>query len=115
MDLSKKFKVASTSFVVKLPTLEVDRAYSNLHAEKFQTKFGETILLIVQDFQNHLMKAFLPKRYGVFFTVENLNSFNKNTVSLALKYIGICPTTKSYLLEIVYECEMCFYFQIYLP
>jgi hypothetical protein len=93
--------VTTTSLVVKIPSLEVDRAYPIIIVEKVQTKFGETMLLTLQDSDNILKKVFLPKRYGNLFTSENITSINENKVSLALKYVGICPSTKSFLLEIV--------------
>jgi hypothetical protein len=92
--------VTTTSLVVKIPSLEVDRAYPIIIAEKVQTKFGETMLL-TQDSNNILKKVFLPKRFGSLFTNEKINSINENKVSLALKYVGIYPITKSFLLEIV--------------
>jgi hypothetical protein len=92
MDLSEKLKVTTIILVVKIPSLEVDTAYPFIIAEKVQIKFGETMLLTLQDSNNILKSVFLPKRYGSLFANGNINSINENKVSLALKYVGICPT-----------------------
>ena len=46
------------------------------------------------------MKVFLPRRYGILFSDEDLRSIHDKTVSLNLKYLGTNPTTNSYILEL---------------
>ena len=48
------------------------------------------------------LKVFLPRRYGILFSDEDLRSINDKTVSLNLKYLGTNPTTNSYTLELEY-------------
>jgi len=67
-------------------------------AERFVTKYGEAILMTLQDPETFL-KVFLPRRYGTLFSNEDLRSINDKTVSLNLKYLGTNPTTNSYILE----------------
>jgi len=46
------------------------------------------------------LKVFLPRRYGVLFSDEELRRINEKTLSLSLKYLGTNTTTNSYILEI---------------
>jgi len=46
------------------------------------------------------MKVFLPRRYGVLFSDEELRHINEKTFSLSLKYLGTHASTNSYILEI---------------
>jgi len=69
-------------------------------AEKLQTRFGEAILLTLQESPQTSVKVFVPRRYGALFTDNDLHSINEKSVSLALKYLGNCPTSNSYILEI---------------
>lgn len=96
MDLSKKFKMTSCH-VIKIPSLEMDRAYPIVQAEKVQTKFSEAILLTTGIFAR-ISKCFNPK--VMEYSSPDLKSINEKTVSLALKYLGNCTSTKSYILEI---------------
>ena len=45
------------------------------------------------------LKVFLPGRYGVLFSDEELRRINEKTLSLRLKYLGNI-TTNSYILEL---------------
>jgi hypothetical protein len=61
MELAKKFMVASSSAYMKINTLEVDKKYPIVHEERVNTKFGETILLCIQDSSFNVFKVFLLK------------------------------------------------------
>jgi len=75
----------------------MDRAYPIVQAEKVQTKFSEAILLTTGIFAR-ISKCFNPK--VMEYSSPDLKSINEKTVSLALKYLGNCTSTKSYILEI---------------
>jgi hypothetical protein len=61
-------------------------------AEKLQAKFGGAILLTLQESPQTFVTVFLPRRYGAHFTENDLRSINDKSVSLALKYLGDCPS-----------------------
>jgi hypothetical protein len=67
--------------------------------ERVVTKYGEAILMTLQDPETFL-KVFLPRRYGTLFSDEDLSSINDKTVSLNLKHLGTNPTTNSYILKL---------------
>ena len=57
---------------------------------------GDSTSRIPQTF----LKVFLPRRYGVMFSDEEVQRINEKTVSLSLKYLGTNTTKNSYILEI---------------
>jgi len=100
MELSKKFQMA-TCYIVKIDSLEVDRKYPIIKAERVTTRFGKTILLCIQNSTTlNLFKIFLPKRYAETFTDDDLNVINTKKVKLNLIYKGMCDQTKSFKLAI---------------
>jgi len=100
MDLSAKFKMISSCQQIKITSLRDDTPYPIERAGKVQTKYGEAIILTLQESPQTFMKVFLPKRYGSVFTDNDLRSINVKSVSLNLKYIGTSPDSNSYILEI---------------
>jgi hypothetical protein len=80
--------------------LRDDTPYPIERTENVQTKYGETIILTLEESPQTFVKVFLPKRYGSVFTDNNLHSINVKSVSLNLKYIGTSPDSNSYILEI---------------
>jgi len=96
-----KFKMTSSCQTIKIPSLKIDRSYNIERAEKVRTKYGEAVLLTLQDSPLTSVKIFLPRRYGELFTEEDFQSMNeKKTVSRALIYRGTCPMSNAYILEI---------------
>jgi hypothetical protein len=101
MDLAKKFKVATSTAVMRIDKLEVDKKYSIVRAERANSRFGETILLCFQDSSSSVIfKVFLPRRYASVFSYVDINSINTGNGSLNLVYKGTYEKTKSYILEI---------------
>ena len=68
MDLSMKFKMTSSCQTIKIPSLKIDRSYNIERVEKVRTKYGEAVLLTLQDSPLTSVKIFLPRRYGELFT-----------------------------------------------
>jgi len=56
--------------------------------------------LYEQNPPKRFLEVFLPRRYGVLFSHEELRRINEKTLSLSLKYLGTNTTTNSYILEI---------------
>ena len=101
MELSKKFQMATSCHVVNIDSLEVDRKYPIVKAERVTTRFGESILLCIQNsITLNLFKIFLPKRYAETFTDDDFNAINSEKVKLNLIYTGMCAQTKSFNLAI---------------
>jgi hypothetical protein len=94
MDLPKKFTVFSSCKVILISIMEEDRTYHTIDAAKVGTRYGEFILLALQD-SDTLVKGFLPRRYASVFTDVEIQSINDRTVNLALKFKGKRAETKS--------------------
>ena len=77
MDLSMKFKMTSSCQTIKIPSLKIDRSYNIERAEKVRTKYGEAVLLTLQDSPLTSVKIFLPRRYGELFTEEDFQPINE--------------------------------------
>jgi hypothetical protein len=64
MDLTKKFQEAASSHPIKINSVELDRKYSIIHAERIVMKFGSTVLLSIKESPYNIVKVFMPKRYS---------------------------------------------------
>jgi len=89
MDLTKNIQEVTSCNTIKINSLEVDRKYPIVRAERIVTKFGPTILLSIRDSPFNVIKVFMPKRYSSVFTDEDIGSINQK-VSLNLIYKGTC-------------------------
>jgi hypothetical protein len=58
--------VAASSTAVKFGSVE-KKLYQLIGAEKLQTKYGISILLIVKAFSEDAVRVFLPKRFTPVF------------------------------------------------
>ena len=79
----------------KITSLKIDTPYPIERPEKVQTKYGEAIILTLQESLHTFVKVFLPKRYGSLFTDNDLHSINVKSVSLNFKYIGTSPDSNT--------------------
>jgi len=86
---------------IKISALKQNVPYPIERAERVQTKYGETVLATLPaESPQTFLKVFLPRRYGVLFSDEELRHINEKTLSLSLKYLGTNTTTNSYIFEI---------------
>jgi hypothetical protein len=86
---------------IKISALKQNVPYPIERAERVQTKYGETVLATLRaESPQRFLKVFLPRRYGVLFSDEELRHINGKTLSLILKYLGTNTTTNSYMLEL---------------
>ena len=92
---------------IKISALKQKVPYPIEIAERVQTKYGETVLATLRaESPQTFLKVFLPRRYGVLFSDEELQRINEKTVSLSLKYQGTNTTTNSYIWKWNrYSCE----------
>jgi len=63
LDLSKRFEEATSSTKVFIGSLEINKMYPIVRAERINTKFGSTVLLSIRDSEAQIVQIFLPKRY----------------------------------------------------
>jgi len=73
-----KFKMTSACQTIKIPSLKMDRSYNIERAEKIRTRYGEAVLLTLQDSPLTSVKIFLPRGYGKLFT-EDFQSINEKS------------------------------------
>jgi fibrillarin-like rRNA methylase len=97
MALSQRFSDV-TCDVVHVSSLEVERKYPIVKAERIRTRYGETVLLSIRDHTLRLLKVFLSKRKAMVFKDEDIMSINEGTSVLDLVYEGQCDKTKMYIL-----------------
>jgi hypothetical protein len=76
---------AAARRTVKISSLRTDCSYLIEWVDKFHTRFGETVLLTVQDSPQSYVKVILPRRYGVLFTEEDFQAVNDKHISLSLR------------------------------
>jgi hypothetical protein len=98
MDLVEKFKMVSSCQTVKISSLTKDKPYLIEHVERIQTRYGEAILLTLRESPASFVKIFLPKRYGVQFSEDNISSINER--SFTLSNIRPLALIRSYILEL---------------
>jgi len=85
---------------IKIGALKQNTPYAIERAERVQTKYGETVFATLRsESPQTFLKVFLPRRYGVLFSDEEVRRINEKTLSLRLKYLGNI-TTNSYILEL---------------
>jgi len=86
---------------IKIVALKQNVPYPIERAERVKTKYGETVLATQRaESPQTFLKVFLPRRYGVLFSDEELRHINEKALSQSLKYLGTNTATNSYILEI---------------
>jgi len=64
------------------------------------TKYGESVPLIILEGDGHSVNVFLPKRYAAVLTDDDIDMINSKRVNLSIIYNGTCEKTRVYKLEI---------------
>jgi hypothetical protein len=100
MDLRRRIAELESCHYMSVRSLETDRKYSILSAERMQTKYGPSIVLTLLDSPERLIRVFLPRRYYSVFTEEDITEINTLGVKLCLVYKGTCVDTKAFKLAI---------------
>jgi len=93
MDLAKHFEGATTYSSVNLSSFETNKLYPIGHAKRITTKYGPTILLLLQVSETNIVLVFLPKRYSDVVSDDDMENINSKAVSLLLVYKGVCETS----------------------
>ena len=84
MDLTKRFQNATSCQTERINSLEVERKYPIVQAERVETKFGPSVLFGVLDSPFKTGKFFLPKQYSSVMTDDDIININSKKVSLHL-------------------------------
>jgi hypothetical protein len=95
MELVRRFEQINTCNTVNIGLLQVDRKYPVVRAERVETKYVITILMILRDSPFTTIKVFLPRRYGAIIENEDLNYINFRRVFRNLIFKGKCEKTNS--------------------
>jgi hypothetical protein len=92
--------VVTSCTKVRVSVLQVDAPYPIVYAQTVEIKYGPTVILTLLDPIAGMIKVFLPRRYGMMFTREDMAAINDKSVTRALKYLGTCPNTKGFILTL---------------
>jgi len=93
MDLAKKFEDATASAScasVYINSLIQNRTYPIVRAKRITAKFGSTVLLYIRDTDEQLVQIFLPKRYAIVVSDEDIAKINSRSIYLNFVYKGMC-------------------------
>ena len=100
MMLDCKFEIDTSCRSVSIGSLEPDQQYPIVHAERINTRYGQSVLLDILDSPTTSVKVLLPKRYGDVLSDEDLQVINSKRVTLYLISKGTCLKSNSYILEL---------------
>jgi len=100
MDPAKRFEEATAYTSVNLSSLEINKLYPFVHAQRITAKYGPTVLLWIRVSETRTVQVFLPKQYSAVISDDDMDKINSKAVYLYLVYKGKCETSKSYLLTI---------------
>ena len=78
MELDRKFEIATSCRSVSLGSLEPDRLYPIVHAERINTRYGQSVLVAIMDSPSSSVKFFLPRRYGDVVFDQDMEAINSN-------------------------------------
>ena len=80
----QKIQEATSSQVIKINTMEVNKKYPIMGTERLTAKFGPTVLLYIKETPCRIVKVFVPKRYNSVTSDEDSESTKSQKVSLHL-------------------------------
>jgi hypothetical protein len=72
MALIQRFRNVVLGSGVRIGDLVVDKPYPVLRAESVDTKYGQSILLTIRESEDHPLKVFLPRRYSLCLSDEDI-------------------------------------------
>jgi hypothetical protein len=98
MALTQRFRDVKLESSVLIGDLDVDKNYPVLRADSMDTKYGPFILLTIRESDDHCVKVFLPRRYSLCFSEEDVVAVNERAVNYRLIYKGLSATSGSYIL-----------------
>jgi hypothetical protein len=99
MDLTQRFTEAGHQKCLSVKELALGRPYTIMNVARKSTKFGNTLLVTLQDGED-ILSIFLPKRYVCAFTDEDIKNINDKVIKYTVIYNGVNDTDKSYMMSL---------------
>jgi hypothetical protein len=84
MALAQRFRDVVFDSAVRIRDLTMGKVYPVLNAESVDTKYGLPILLTIRESDDHCVKVFLPLRYSLCFSEDDVSAVNEHTVNYGL-------------------------------
>jgi len=81
-------------------SLEKEKPYSVIGAERVQTKYGICILLAMKAPSADAVLLFHPRRFTFIFSDFDIDRNNGGMIKINLVYHGICEKTNTYQLSL---------------
>ena len=79
-----KVPVRRVGTAVRIFGLDIDKRYPVLHVERLETKYGTSVLLTIRESTDNVIKVFLPHRYSIVFSDDDITTINDMTVQYHL-------------------------------
>jgi hypothetical protein len=95
MALTQRFRDVVLDSAVRIDDLIVYKLYPVLRAESVETKYGPSNLLTIRESDDHCVKVFLPRRYSLCFSEEDVVAVNERTVNYRLIYKGFSSNSRA--------------------
>lgn len=73
MELAKKFEEATSCQSVNISSLEMDKKYPIVRAQRISSKFGPTVSLTIRDSESTTIQTFLPKRHSPVVSDDDID------------------------------------------
>jgi hypothetical protein len=87
MDLLRKIQELDSCYNMKLSSLQVDRKYPIIFAERISNRFGPAIALAIRDTPDRILSLHAPKIFSAFSN-QDIDDINSAKVTLNLVYNG---------------------------
>jgi hypothetical protein len=100
MALVNKFRNVVATPAVSVSSLSIDNRYPVLQVEHVETKYGPTIRMALREKDDNIVKVFLPQRYAVVFSDEDVADITERRVLYHLMYKGKSSSSNAQLLHI---------------
>ena len=100
MDVCGKFGLCNNSTTIRLSSLDINRKYQIMSAERTSTRYGPAILLTIYTSHAAVARTFLPRRYTELVTSADVSAINSGEIQLALVYRGQEPNTNSFIVDL---------------
>jgi hypothetical protein len=100
MNLCERFAKASSSRSVNISTLEKEKPYPVIGAERVHTKYEISIVLAMKAPSADAVREFLPTRFTFIFPDVDIDMNNGGMIKTILVYHGICKKINAYQLSL---------------
>jgi hypothetical protein len=84
MSITQPFRDVVVDSAVRIGDLTVDKVYPVIPAESVDTKYGLSIHLTIRESDDHCANVFLPRRYSLCFSEEDVSAVKERTVKYRL-------------------------------